>query len=90
LQENRHTFTPESLHNCSRFYCIIVPIFTALHFPEITVFLFPVYTLFSLYGFLILKSELIITIISEKPPSGSGLLQKFPAAAARRRFFEFF
>ena len=44
LRENRHTFAPESLQYCSRKHCTLVPKFTALHFPEITVFLFPVYT----------------------------------------------
>ena len=43
LRKNRHTFTPESLQYCSRKHCTLVPKFTALHFPEITVFLFPVY-----------------------------------------------
>ena len=43
LRENRHTFAPESLQYCSRKHCTLVPKFTALHFPEITVFLFPVY-----------------------------------------------
>ena len=44
LRENRHTFAPESLQYCSQKHCTLVPKFTALHFPEITVFLFPVYT----------------------------------------------
>jgi len=43
LRENRHTFAPESLQYCSQKHCTLVPKFTALHFPEITVFLFPVY-----------------------------------------------
>jgi len=44
LRENRHTFALESLQYCSQKHCTLVPKLTALHFPEITVFLFPVYT----------------------------------------------
>jgi len=47
LRENRHTFAPESLQYCSQKHCTLVPIFTALHFPEITIFLFPVYNSFT-------------------------------------------
>jgi hypothetical protein len=41
--KNLFTFILKSLQYCSQNYCTLVPKITAVHFPEITALLIPVY-----------------------------------------------